>query len=294
MRTKELLALGVFGGRGSRLGDRIEILLRRGTFSERVSGTLLAAISAALLSLAALASLAPNWIAFAQSRLAFEVASIKPTTGADAGSTRFGVDGITVHRASLLELICAAYQMPYSRVLFADARQNARERYDVSAKAGRPASKQELLAMLQTLLGDRFKLKLHQESKVQPVYNLTVAKGGLKMTEGPRTPDKTCAFPQCMAIDNTEMWVLAATLSGRMGRPVLDRTGLTGSYSGALRLDIMEGLVVSDPDVKTRFLDWSSSSVFGDIEKQLGLKLEAASAPVETIIVDHAEAPDAN
>lgn len=148
--------------------------------------------------------------------------------------------------------------------------------------------------MLQTLLADRFKLKLHRESKVQPVYNLTVAKGGLKMTEGPSTPDKACAFPQCVAIENSETWILAATLSGRMGRPVIDRTGLTGSYSGSLRLDIFENASAADPDLKPRLLDWSSSSIFGDIEKQLGLKLEAASAPVETIIVDHAEAPDAN
>src|SRR6185437_1757863 len=103
MRTEEILALGVFGSRGSRLGDRIEVLLRHQSFSPRASTALVAAAAAALLSLGALGSFAPPWIAFAQTR-AFEVASIKPTAGSERGSTQFERDGVVIHRASLLEL----------------------------------------------------------------------------------------------------------------------------------------------------------------------------------------------
>jgi hypothetical protein len=58
-----------------------------------------------------------------------------------------------------------------------------------------------------------------------------------------------------------------------MGRPVLDMTGLKGTYDFSLRLDILEGLANGDSDPKPKAADWSTSSIFTDIEKQLGLKL---------------------
>src|SRR5205823_2221682 len=106
--------------------------------------------------------------------------------------------------------------------------------------------------------------------------------------------NQNCKFPQCIVFNNTEMWVFAATITGRMDRPVLDLTGLKGSYDFSLRLDILEGLTNGDPDVKSKVNDWSTSSIFTDIEKQLGLRLESANAPVETIVIDHAERPSDN
>jgi len=79
-----------------------------------------------------------------------------------------------------------------------------------------------------------------------------------------------------------------------MGRPVLDLTGLQGSYDFTLRLDIMEGLANDDPELKTKSSDWSFSSIFIDIEKQLGLKLESDRAAVETLVIDRAERPTEN
>jgi uncharacterized protein (TIGR03435 family) len=168
-------------------------------------------------------------------------------------------------------------------------------RYDIAATAPLEVTKDQLLNMLQGLLADRFKLTLHRETKVQPIYRLVIAKGGSKLRESnTTTPDPACKPPQCMAVHNTEMWVFAATLSGRMGRPVLDQTGLKGAYDFSLRIDVLEGLNNGDPDIKAKAMDWSSSSIFTDIEKQLGLKLEADKAPVDTLVIDHAEKPDAN
>ena len=79
-----------------------------------------------------------------------------------------------------------------------------------------------------------------------------------------------------------------------MGRPVLDMTGLKGTYDFSLRLDILEGLTNGDSDNKPKVADWSTSSIFTDIEKQLGLKLEADRAPVDTLVIDHAEKPSEN
>jgi uncharacterized protein (TIGR03435 family) len=197
-----------------------------------------------------------------------------------------------------MDLICTAYQIPYSRVSTADAhtRDLLSARYDIAATAGREVPKDQLLVMLQTLLADRFKLTLHHESKVQPVYKLVVARNGLKLQESKSTQirDQSCNFPKCMAFNNIEMWVFAATLSGRMGRPVLDLTGLKGTYDFTLRLDILEGLSSDDPELKLKIMDWSSSSIFSDIEKQLGLKLESDKAPVDQLVIDQAERPSEN
>ena len=79
MRTKELLALGIFNS-GSRLGDRIEVLLKSGRkFSARASLARVAITTLALLALVVGGSFAPRWIAFAQARPEFEVASVRPT-----------------------------------------------------------------------------------------------------------------------------------------------------------------------------------------------------------------------
>jgi hypothetical protein len=91
MRTesRELLAVGIFGGK-SRIGDRIELLLRRGrTFSPRASTADVAAGTVVLCGLMLACSFFPRWIAFAQApaRPSFEVASVKP---GDPNSRQFG------------------------------------------------------------------------------------------------------------------------------------------------------------------------------------------------------------
>ena len=229
---------------------------------------------------------------------AFDVASIRPNSGEGPSGSRFDPTGVTIRSTRLLDLISMAYQMPYSRVTATNplARDLLGTRYDIVAKADHEVPKDQLLVMLQTLLAERFKLMLHHESKVQPVYKLIVAKNGprIKESKSPYTPDQTCNFPQCTVFNNTEMWVFAATLTGRMGRPVLDLTGLKGAYDFTLRLDTLEELSSDDPALKSKVSDWSSSSIFTDIQKQLGLELKADKAPVDSIVVDHAERPSAN
>src|SRR5262245_9864930 len=228
----------------------------------------------------------------------FEVASVKPNSSIGPGGTRFDPAGVNIRSARLLDLVATAYRIPYSRISTPDPR--TRElfttRYDIVAKAAFDVSKDQLLEMLQTLLADRFKLTLHRETKVEPVYKLLVGKSGPKLADSKPTQirDQNCNLPQCIAFNNTEMWVFAATLTGRMGRPVVDMTGLKGTYDFSLRLDILEDLTKGDSDLKPKVADWSTSSIFTDIEKQLGLKLEADRAPVETLVIDHAEKPSEN
>ncbi len=194
VRTKELLALGVFG-RSSRLGDRIEMLLERGReFSPRASASRVAASVAALLGCMIAGALAPRVIAFAQqsSRPAFEVASIRSEqNGGERNSPRFDAAGINFNGVALAAVIGEAYNFPYGRIAGPNSHtpealwSSLSTGYDIVAKAQDATSKDQLRLMLQSLLAERFKLTLHFESITAPVYKLVVAKTGPKFVMTP-------------------------------------------------------------------------------------------------------------
>ena len=79
-----------------------------------------------------------------------------------------------------------------------------------------------------------------------------------------------------------------------MARPVVDQTSLTGVYDFTLKLDTLEGISSSDPDFKAKTSDWSSSSIFADIQKQLGLQLVSGKSPVNYLVIDHVEKTSEN
>ena len=297
----------VSGVTGSNLRKRLRAIMTQRIADKLDSRRklLLAAAAFAAIGGPILFGLASAPRAFSQERKAqsqaFDVASIRPDTSVNSpGWTRLEPTGVNIHRAALIEVIATAYRIPGS-LIAADPRMRDlfASRYDIVAKAEHEVPKDQLLLMLQALLADRFRLTLHRESKVQPVYKLLIAKDGpkLKESQGPQPRDPNCVFPKCRQFNNTDMFTFASELADRMGRPVLDLTGLHGSYDFTLRLDSMEGLAVNDPidpALKQKMSDWSLSSIFTDIEKQLGLRLESDKAPVETLVIDHVERPSEN
>jgi uncharacterized protein (TIGR03435 family) len=299
MRTEELLALGVFG-RGSRLRERVEMLLERGRdFSPRASMPRVAASGVLLLGCVIAGSLAPRWIAFAQ-QPEFEVVSVRLNPhsqfGSGFGALRINASGVDCEGVYLIQLIAEAYQVPFSRISGAGARTRdmlQREQYDIAARAGQAVSKDQLRGMIQKMLSDRFKLTLHHESKTEPVYKLTVGKNGATL----KRLEAEGGFPYMNPVEasttfhNYTMARFAAVLSNYMGRPVLDLTDLEGVFEDfKLTLD-----GVTPPNKLTgASVSWASSSIFPDIQKQLGLKLEADKATVDYLVVDRAEIPDAN
>jgi uncharacterized protein (TIGR03435 family) len=139
--------------------------------------------------------------------------------------------------------------------------------------------------MLQSLLKERFQLEAHLETREQPVHNLVVMKDGPKIK--PTDPDHPFTQPArmpgacCMMVAYRGMLQqFALGISGTVGRPVIDRTGLQDPYTWALQY-AKPDTTASDPG--------SAPDIFGAIQQQLGLKLESARAVVPTLIVDHAE-----
>jgi uncharacterized protein (TIGR03435 family) len=153
-----------------------------------------------------------------------------------------------------------------------------------------------LQAMLQTLLVERFKLVVHSDMKEMPVYVLTVAKGGPKLTPSKDDDKRTLLVsgdPTGKILDRTLRATKAsmASLVYLLGlpqvtdRPVLDRTGITGEFNFEVKFA---------PVDNNAFGNTSSSSIFTALQEQLGLKLEAAKAPLEVFVIDSAEKPTEN
>jgi len=230
-------------------------------------------------------------------RPSFEVASVKVSKTEGAETQNWGPQEIYLGRAGLLTIIAEAYQTPYTRISApkdSASQRVLRTQYDIAAKSAHPAAKSELLLMLQSLFEDRFKLAIHHESKTEDVYKLVVAKGSPKLelskTDGPASGT---SIPGSYSFKNIEMWRFCAILSGRMARPVVDQTNLNGVYDFTLKLDT-QGISSPDPDLQTKTSDWSYSSVFTDIQKQLGLQLVSGKAPVDYLVIDRVESPSEN
>ncbi len=300
MRTEELLALGVFG-RGSRLGDRIEMLLERGRdFSPRASLSRVAASVLALVGFVIAAPLAPRLIAFAQDRPAFEVASVravKPGANAEP-SVEPSPGGLTMRSKNLIGLLMWAYRIDEANQISGPDWILTQD-FDITAKAAGPVSTDQLRLMLQTLLEERFKLALHREQKIVPLYSLLVDKGGPKIHEVRKEPQNGGRIEWTNGVFTYQMVnhisQLAETLPIFLdNRPVQDKTGLAGVYEFTLNVELDADQMKRVPQAGMAFRGFGYTSAVFDAVEKLGLKLEAAKGPVDFLVIDHVEKPDAN
>jgi uncharacterized protein (TIGR03435 family) len=175
------------------------------------------------------------------------------------------------------------------------------QRYDIVAIPPEGASEQQIPAMLQNLLVERFQMTVRRETREQPVYALTVGKNGpnLKKTD---KPDDGMSFSTSGHLEARSIPSLVRMLSGFLDRPVLDLTGIEGTYE--ISLDVsMDDLIGLKRSVATAGaqpgVDRASGSgpapetdpqpsIFTAVQK-LGLKLEPRKAPMEMIVIDKAE-----
>ena len=231
----------------------------------------------------------------------FEVASIKPHQGPLSRIMDFKVSGsrVTMEGYSAFLLVLDAYHLKgnYQISLAAVPRQEDEIRevmYDVVARApGKTApARDEIRKMLQTLLADRFKLAIHRETREMPVYALVVGKNGPRLKLS--VVGDPCSMHQRSASDgrnyeetfsNCPIEELVKQLE-QLGidRPVVDKTGLTGTYDFRLVVTPeFRSHSVSDLDVTT------STAL-----REFGLKLESQKAPIEIVVIDQIKKPTEN
>lgn len=295
---RELLAVGLFGG-PSRLADRIETLLRQGRgYSTLVSGRRVLAGATLLAAFTAGVSLTPRWIAFGQERPGFEVASIKP---GDPNVRGFGVgvrgNLFVATNATLKMLVAWSWGLRNHQISGGPDWLNS-TRFSIEAKPV-PRTEDELHLYVQTLLAQRFKFAAHRESRIEPIYELLAAKGGPRLKDA--RPDPT-GRQGIFGTRRGEINVfaqpasaLANFFSQQLGRSVIDKTGLTGKYD--FRLTWTPGPGEDNPDIPPDALppaDLNGPSLFTALQEQLGLRLESSKGPVDVLVIDHAEKPDAN
>jgi len=220
----------------------------------------------------------------------FEVASIRvhPEPVTYSADARAIGNRVTATASTLLDLITDAYGVRYDQISGGPGWMKT-DHFDLTARApGESITPDQMRQMLQNLLADRFQLKVHSEMKEVPMWNLVIAKNGVKLKafdpEGHLGGISVLNGSMHMAISKGTMEQLAQRLSGNgAGRPVQDRTGLTGNYS--YTLDWTNGTPALDSEART---------LFDALEEQLGLKLEPTKGSTEAIIIDHAGKPSAN
>jgi uncharacterized protein (TIGR03435 family) len=289
-------------------------------------------------------------VAQTKTALAFEVASISPSvplqTQITTGQIRVGAtitdSRVDLKSASLAELLILAYRLKPYQLTGPDWLQS--ERYDVQATIPAGGNKDQVPEMMQALLTERFKVRVHRDKKEHSVYALVVGKdghklkasgaaalvpaepepggqtlnvGGQQMHVGADGKSATVAGPDGQSARVTQadgmirlelgkvsMAQVADTLTQFMDRPIIDATGLTGTYQVPLDLRQEDLMAMALAKMRTAGVSLpagalpgavpgqapepSSSSIFESVQK-LGFKLEPRKMPVDIVVVDSAD-----
>jgi len=163
------------------------------------------------------------------------------------------------------------------------------DRFEITAKAAGPAGDPEMMAMLRSLLADRFKLAVHREPRTIPVYALTTAKSPAKLVKTEAGIEaSTSSGRGRLEARGITMSKLAQVLGRVTDRPIVDRTGIEGGF------DIHLEWTPDDPRAVAAKQTDPGPSLFAAVAQQLGLRLEPQKAAVDILVIDHAEKPTDN
>jgi uncharacterized protein (TIGR03435 family) len=233
--------------------------------------------------------------------LTYEVVSIKPDkSGNGEGGWFSRADGFEYTNMPLLSLFYSAYGIIVDGQVSGLPAWVRTDPYDVEAKVDantaeawkkltwKERSKQEQ-PMLRLLLADRCHFRAHEETGELPVYDLVIAKSGLRMKEAPPNENATGMFGNGkITAHGNSVESIVYDLSGQVGRIIVDKTGL-----GDKKFDFELKWAPDDQRTADNAAD-AAPSIFTALEEQLGLKLVPDKGPVEVLVIDHMERPSAN
>ena len=262
----------------------------------------------------------------------FEVVSIKPNRAPDARQGLQAAPGgrYTWTAVTLKALINASHQRNAfdGREIVGGASWIDTERFDVQVKAEDGATLNDrdgfpgpLFAMVRAMLADRFGLHTHNEVRERSVYALTLARSDKRLGNGLTRVDTDCVAamrelaaptpgakrppgaPPCsfgggpgQLLGNTvSLAMFASVLSRQVGRPVVDRTGITDYFNVKLEFSQDSDARTSNgPPAPQPPAVGDGPSIFTALQEQLGLKLESTRAPVDVLVIDRASRPTEN
>lgn len=262
----------------------------------------------------------------AEKRPSFEVATIKPSDSGQRGQSIINQPGgrLVIRGMPVLGMVTFAYNVSSFQVTDGPGWMS-NDRWDIEARAEEgsvpppvfppdPTKPNPMALRLQSLLEDRFQLKLHRDAKELPIYELTIAKGGPKIKlnsdQTPfQVPERGAQPPPVqsgtmprfsmrvgrgsMEAVGLEIRDVAQMFSNLLGRTVVDKTGLKGLYDVKMTW-APDPALQGPPGADAPPVDPSGPSIFTAVQEQLGLKLDSAKGPVEVIVIDSVERPTEN
>jgi uncharacterized protein (TIGR03435 family) len=179
--------------------------------------------------------------------------------------------------------------------------------YDIEARVPNGARAEEIPAMFQNLLQERFRMRLHAETKLQRVYAIVVGKNGPRLKKTQETDDQTVPISGStpparslsfspdghVEIRDVTLGSFADLLTGFLDSPVVDMTGIEGRWDVTLNVSTgdLVGLFPPQAGQTPSSRDGGSgapASIFSAMQ-ELGLRLESRSTSLSRIIVDQAE-----
>jgi uncharacterized protein (TIGR03435 family) len=223
----------------------------------------------------------------------FTVASVKPDVGRDGPRKlpTFDPGRITFTNLPLKNLISRAYGVPYDLVSGPDWMSSAW--FTIEATMPPETSRATADEMLQNLLVERFQIRLRRDRKEMPVYALTIGKNGPKLkNSADGTESIEIGRMGSVRAAHITMARFADLLNDFLGRPVIDQTALRGSYDIVLDFSpepaLGAGMAKVSAAAEAHGQEAAGGSIFTAVQAQLGLKLEARRAAVETIVIESA------
>jgi uncharacterized protein (TIGR03435 family) len=235
----------------------------------------------------------------------FEVASVKPNTvngRTDFFPVRSG-DQVRMHNNQIGSVILYAYQVATYQVIGNLRLPDPWNWYDIDATVVGSPTDDQVRLMFQSLLEDRFRLKVHRETREMEVYKIAVGKNGPKLVPTTEKDQETTVDGKTMVLKKgtsrivlgkegahlvgkgATMAQLAKSLEGVLGGPALDDTGLQGTFDYD---------VVFLPDGQVPATDFSAPTLVAALKSELGLAVEKGKAQVEVLVIDHLEKPSPN
>lgn len=236
------------------------------------------------------------WTAYSQTEVTprFEVDSIKPTSSAllsGPSGIKTGHGRLTATNVTLKRCIMGAFGLGPHQISGGPPWLDS-DRFEIVAKAEQPVDDDAaLMAMLRTLLAERFKLGIHHETRTVSALVLEVAKGGPKLEKSEdgassvTTGSGTSITARAMTMPR-----LAEVLSRQTDLPVVDGTGLQGSFN----LKLLWRPERARPTVTGVDEAMERPALFDALQQQLGLRLESRKMPMDILVIDHAEKPSEN
>jgi uncharacterized protein (TIGR03435 family) len=258
--------------------------------------------------------------------LSFEVASVKANRSGDLRLSMPPPAGgrFTATNVPLAIVVRFAYGLQdFALVNVPDWANH--ERFDVNARAEGNPPPADMLAMLRTLLADRFKLATHKETREMPIYGLVLARRDGRLGPALRASHATCAeqpddigagrpLPPArdcnyigptpdvpmssgqsrIAIRGVPIENLARFLAMTVRRPVVNRTGLTGRFDADIDPTMELPPPPPPPGIPDPYQRDQFQTIFSVLPEQLGLRLQSDRAPVDVVVVDHVERPTEN